>query len=373
VLWVLTVLLALSGCGARTPLEVERCGDAGMRACTNVCGEGVQQCVDGYYRACEVPPTELPCEDVCGVGMRSCVDGELGACEVPPTEIPCENACGFGVASCVEGTPGRCAVPPAELPCENACGVGTLLCQDGVPGPCATPPSVRACSTACGDGEQECVDGTWGRCSADVPRPPVLDVVVRDFLSSHADFEAVLGPDRGIVEALLGPDDKPVYVGPTPTTHGRVLFDQWYRDVPGVNMSTRVDLELMPHPDDERLFVYDNLEFFPIDDMLFGNEGWLHNFHFTLEASTEFIYQGGETFRFRGDDDVFVFINRRLAIDLGGVHSTEEATVALDAIATSHGLVLGERHPIHLFFAERHTDASNFTVETTVADRFRCE
>jgi len=205
-----------------------------------------------------------------------------------------------------------------------------------------------------------------------VALPPQLDVRVRDFAASHPDFEARLGDDRGIVEEMLGADDKPVYAhDTTPTTTSRETFDQWYRDVEGVNIGFDIPLELLP--DDTGLFVFDDLDFFPIDDLGFGNEGNPHNFHFTLEATTEFVYSGGEVFRFRGDDDVFVFINRRLAIDLGGVHPRQTAAVNLDDIAHTHDLVIGERYPLHLFFAERHTTESTFTVETTLAETFRCE
>ena len=51
----------------------------------------------------------------------------------------------------------------------------------------------------------------------------------------------------------------------------------------------------------------------------------------------------------------------------------ETATVTLDDVAEDFELVLGESYPLHLFFAERHTVASTFTVDTTLARTYRCE
>src|SRR5690606_10876106 len=161
----------------------------------------------------------------------------------------------------------------------------------------------------------------------------------------------------------------PVYAGGasgTATTSGSEAFDQWYRDVPGVNLSTIVELPLTRPARDDRLYRFNSSSFFPIDGELFGNEGNFHNYHFTLEATGTFLYRGGEVFQFTGDDDVFVFINHQLVIDLVVLHRTLSQNVHLDGIAPKIGLELGQVYPLHIFFAERKTFESNFNIETSI-------
>lgn len=195
---------------------------------------------------------------------------------------------------------------------------------------------------------------------------PVLKATVRDFMISHPDFEDFLGNDLGIVQTSLGADGKPVYAGnpTTPTTSGKDNFDQWYRDVAGVNLNLPIEIPLTDMGNGT--YTYSNSAFFPIDDQGFGNEGNIHNYHFTLEMRTQFTYEGGEIFTFTGDDDLFTFINGKLAINLGGVHGAQSSTVDLDARAAEFGIVKGNKYSLDFFFAERHTSESNFRIDTTI-------
>jgi len=194
-----------------------------------------------------------------------------------------------------------------------------------------------------------------------------LTGTVRDFSASHPHMEAAIdGLVPGLVETTLGADKDPVRTSKTTASMPGVLsiFDQWYDDVAGVNVAQSLMLTLdNTITEDPDVYTYVNNSFFPIDGQLLGNEGNGHNYHFTFELHSDFTYKGGETFSFTGDDDLWVFINDKLAVDLGGVHGAVTGYVELDTL----GLTLGEIYDFDLFFAERHTTESKFRIDTSIA------
>lgn len=213
--------------------------------------------------------------------------------------------------------------------------------------------------------------------------------VIRDFKMNnaagegHPDFQTVTSAsDVGIVTDTLGDDGKPVYAkadGKTTTTTGKESFDQWYRDVEGVNQTFLLGLKFVANGNVVTFAAslgntdsdVPNTYFFPLDgqgwdDQGKGADGEMHNFAFTTEIHTTFTYNGGETFKFQGDDDVFVYINKRLAIDLGGIHKQKTQTVDLDAQAEKLGIEKGKVYELAVFNAERHTSESNFRIDTTM-------
>ncbi len=234
---------------------------------------------------------------------------------------------------------------------------------------------VAACGTkkaggidAAGGGGDAGIDAPGGDASnVDAQSCGVLAVTFRDFQIAHPDFEVdPYGDDRGLVKDALGSDNKPEYkpAGQTLTVTSKTTFDQWYRDVAGTNMTFAQTLPLTESP--PGTFTYDNQAFFPLDNIGWGNESNPHNFHFTSEIHTTFRYRGGENFSFTGDDDLWVFVNKRLAIDLGGIHGAETAMIDFDAQAAALGITVGNTYQLDLFHAERHTDASTFRAVTTI-------
>jgi len=227
------------------------------------------------------------------------------------------------------------------------------------------------------------------------PESIALRMLIRDFKKYNVNDPTtnpafhnnlIHDSDLGVVADTLGTDGKPVYKTPANNlpTFGKQYFDQWYQDVPGTNVAVSYPINLTKNSDG--LLVYDchntgtpdmatgspRLLFFPIDDgtssmTAFGNEGDMHNFAFTGELHALFTYPGQGVFRFRSDDDLYVFVAGNLiaAASAPGQHVAEAKMLDLTALR----LTAGREYPLDIFYAERAGAAGDFMMATSVVLR----
>jgi fibro-slime domain-containing protein len=195
------------------------------------------------------------------------------------------------------------------------------------------------------------------------------------------------GHITGMVQSELSPDGLPVKSNPMPASCNPADLNRWF--IPQVLSGTYTNATCYDLPlemDSDGFWVADIAAnasrgisgFFPIDDFTHldpantipnpnrsqsgSSDGTLHNFHFTMHVNAEFQFVRGQYFTFRGDDDVWVFINNRLVVDIGGIHGPVSGSVDLDTL----GLDEGATYRFNIFFAERQTSGSNFMMRTSI-------
>ncbi len=153
---------------------------------------------------------------------------------------------------------------------------------------------------------------------------------------------------------------RPVYIFPMGALDhiDTVAFDTSYKN--GVINDT-LDFAYIAGTDG--IFRYENDNFFPIDGKGLGNEGNIHNYSFSMKFEWDFTYKKGLRLPFGGSDDSWVYLNGKLVVDLGGMHSAESTVVNLDTI---QGLVDGQKYKLCFFHAQRSPDISSIIMSSGV-------
>ena len=210
------------------------------------------------------------------------------------------------------------------------------------------------------------------------------------YKNTNPDFsECANGMGPGLQEGVLGPigtelgaNNLPILLNPNHLFgfSNQANFDQWWLGNtvgvtnPGALGPTVVLLELKQeggkwvhkppppfHPLKNKGF-HDPVNYkYPLKQ----NAGF-----FAIRCQSEFVYKKTyvngvlqpSSFTFTGDDDVWIYIDRKLAVDIGGIHGPLSRTVDLHSL----NLVDGCRYPIHLFQADRCCCGSNFQFETAM-------
>ena len=185
---------------------------------------------------------------------------------------------------------------------------------------------------------------------------------VYDLSSSHPNMEpATSGIETGIVMPDLGDDLRPEFNLATTalSVTNATDFHDWFHDTPN-NMSDGFLIDLLQSS--PGVYAFSAAELFPIDDMLLGNEGNPHNYHFAVAVSMPFVYFPGSHFNVAADDDLWLFVDNELALDLGGAHPGATGAIDFDTL----GLTPGESYELQMFFAQRHANGSSLGIDTNL-------
>jgi fibro-slime domain-containing protein len=399
------------------------CGD-GLLAGFELCDDGNMTAGDGCSESCTFeanyecatpgePCTKTNCGDGVIQGSESCDDGNnyLGdgcsiGCEKEPSCLPpapCTSECGDGLKLGDE----QCddANARAGDGCSDTCQVEDgWSCSEKPTGDLVIPIVYRDFKAYQNGGH---VAFQWSE-NDPIDRTPKEDIWVRTTLGTATDTtvggESLLGrpvfkwyascngagcqditPPVGITAptgslpaaqcngkkgAETGPrlittDDRDVYFCGYGDRDFN-SFSQWYLDVPGVNQTVLSTLTLKKEADG--VYRFDDTTFFPLDGAGFGDFGTSgHNFHFTSEVRYWFEYHAAKnaTLTFNGDDDVWVFANGKLVVDISGTHGRTADSVVVNAETKDIdgnllGLQEGKIYEIVVFQAERNTGASTY-------------
>lgn len=188
-------------------------------------------------------------------------------------------------------------------------------------------------------------------------------VVLVDLASDPSYFQA---PAPVVVTDACGN-----VVNDTAATYGDVngggimsaaTFSQWFNDAPGANASQRIFLSMTKGSDG--IYSYSTSDFTPIDGELYGNQSASHNRGFTcsIDAVSGYRKCAGQFIEYAGSGDAWLFINGKLAMDLGGTHAGGKQVVLLDRLS----LTDGSEVRVNFYYAQRTSSNATFGLRTNM-------
>lgn len=207
-------------------------------------------------------------------------------------------------------------------------------------------------------------------CRSLTPTPTLLGSYTgafRDFAIVHPDFAISDQGGVGIIEATLSASRKPVARLPVRgSLTSESAFNGWWTDTSSGGQqgkTTALTLTLSSGAStDPDVLTFSSTQFYPRGYADGFADGPLPNRNFTWELHDAMPYVPGTQLGFAAADDLWVFVNGRLLVDLGGVHARQSTVIDLDTWAPLLGLVSGQTYPVDLFFAHRgnHDPAITF-------------
>ncbi|GAM22470.1 hypothetical protein SAMD00019534_056450 [Acytostelium subglobosum LB1] len=151
------------------------------------------------------------------------------------------------------------------------------------------------------------------------------------------------------------------------------LFPTFFTKTKGINAYVPIQFNVNYFPDSFRPDKEEvKPQYYPIDnkglDELPGMgiyrdlRNFYHNFHFCIKIHAFFTYGGSEIFTVQADDDVWVYINNSLVLDISGYHTLQTVSVNIPGL----GLSQGQTYPLDYFYCNRYTPSSSLAIKTTM-------